>query len=57
MVAGDVVYVTCIVELTYIGCDDMTGVLGGVGAVVAHGSSVHATPISLPHVFYNCGSW
>ena len=28
----------------------MTGVLGGVGAVVAHGSSVHATPISLPHV-------
>ena len=57
MVAGDVVYVTCVVELTYIGCGEMTGVLGGVGAVVAHGSSVHATPISLPHILYNCGSW
>ena len=26
-------------ELTYIGCGDRTGVLGGGGAVVAHGSS------------------
>ena len=43
-------------ELTYIGCGEMTGVLGGVGAVLARGSSVHVTPISL-HVLYNCGSW
>ena len=42
-------------ELTYIGCGEMTGVLGGVSAVVFHGSSVHATPISLPHVLYNSG--
>ena len=26
-------------ELTYIGCVERTGVLGGGGAVVAHGSS------------------
>ena len=50
-------------ELTYIGCVERTGVLGGGGAVVAHGSSglVPLTcayaPISLPHVLCNYGSW
>ena len=66
MVAGSiigacVVYDTCVM---YTGCGERTGVVGGGGAVVAHGSSglvaltsscVHATPISLPHLF-NYGS-
>ena len=46
-------------ELTYIGCVERTGVFGGVGAVVAHGSSglvplrCAYTPFSLPHVLFN----
>ena len=46
-------------ELTNIGCGERTGVLGGGGAVVAHGSSglVRAyAPVSLPHVLFNYGS-
>ena len=46
---------------SYIDCGERTGVLGGGGAVVAHGSSALVpliqltyayTPISLPHVLF-----
>ena len=55
MLGAYVVYDTCVMELTYIGCVERTGVLGGGGAVVAHGSWDSNTkmcipPISLPHV-------
>ena len=36
---GTVGSYACVMELTYIGCVERTGVLGGGGAVVAHGSS------------------
>ena len=36
---ANVVYDTCEMEPTYIGCVERTGVLGGGVAVVAHGSS------------------
>ena len=60
MLGAYVVYDTCVMELTYIGCVERTGVLGGGGgAVVAHGSSGIVTLRCAyhPSVYHNCGSW